>query len=1530
MLRKQQALQQEELRLQQRKQQLALETEIAKVKAEECVLAEAEARFTAAGEIKGFRSIVPPVVKADFREPEVSKVMPCDTQRLPIRSEQLPISDPGAGRHRLREVDSRNSISSEEGFRQFMDLQWQQQEQNRNIMHIQQQQNRQVQQLLQQQQLHTLALTLPQPEVPTFTGDPIEYCNFIRAFENMIEAKTTSYSARLYYLVQYTAGDVQELMRNCLAMDSEKGYREARKLLTKRYGQPYRIASACVERVTNGPAIKSEDGAALLSFSVLLTSCKNTLTDIGYLSKIENPDSLKKIVSRLPFNLRQKWRDVADTITERQEREVTLSDVASFVEEKARILTHPIFGDISGEPKGKGGVDMRKSTSRRVSSFEADAHNPDNTGEGVSEEIPVPRSSRNRLCCPLCKSPHWLSQCSDFRRRGVNERYELVREKELCYNCLVPGHYAVVCPKTSFCKVDGCHDKHSTFLHPPSARIDDATQPEIGAQSAYVSVGKTRRTVTGAGTSVTGLPVVPVKVRAKGSNTLLRTYAFLDGGSNTTFCSDQLLKDLGARGIGTTLTLTTMERENSTKASSLVQLEVFDLDENNFIELPLVFSTPVLPVSSESVPRQEDVDRWPHLKGVRIAEIDARVGLLIGHDVPKALEPKEVKESQDGGPYATRILLGWAINGPLGRNGNASRTSNFIRRDNELAHMFQRFCNMEFNYSLLDNKREMSLDDKTALEIMESSAVLKEGHYEIALPWRYSPSCLPNNRVLAEHRLKLLRRRLAKDPDLFQKYSAFIENLLDKDYARKVPDHQVNRSGQATWFLPHHPVFHPKKPEKVRVVFDCAAKYRGVSLNDVLLSGPDVTNSLIGVLTRFRQERIAVMADIECMYYQVRVPPKDSDVLRFLLWPGNDLESQPEEYQMGVHLFGAVSSPSCANFALRKAADDNSQLFDCEAINTVKRNFYVDDCLKSGPGEEEAIRLTDDLRRLLEKGGLNLTKWVSNSRKVIGSLPVSERAGTFKDLHDGQLPVERALRVRWDVERDKLCFKIEVKSKPLNRRGLLSVVCSLYDPLGFVAPIVLPAKVILQDLCRRRLEWDDPIPDDERNRWLSWLEDLPKLKQLSVDRCLKPPGFGKTVSVQLHHFSDASQQGYGAVSYLRFLNDKDAIHCSFVMGKARTAPLKTVTIPRLELSAAVVASRLDKTLRKEIDISVDESVFWTDSTCVISYIQNNDKRFHTFVANRIAIIHDATSPSQWRYVDSERNPADDASRGLTVDSLISKNRWINGPDFLWEPESKWPVQPVAQMPDDDPEIKRESQALLSLTNAGTNYINQLLEYFSSWSRLKKFVAWILRYREKLKQSSKRCREGLVLVQDSPEDRIYNPLSVDEIDKAEKEILKFVQRQSFEEELSRLEEQEDGNRSNDLKSAKDRKPQIKKSSAIYKLDPMKVGGLLYVGGRLRQAPISQPAKHQIILPNKHHVVDLIVRYYHLMSGHSGLEHVFHDSRKVLDSQSEDGCKEGCDRLLRLQKKASPARKAKNGRPAHRPGDACKTTLYVCRN
>ncbi|XP_068675575.1 uncharacterized protein [Montipora foliosa] len=305
----------------------------------------------------------------------------------------------------------------------------------------------------------------------------------------------------MYYLVQYTAGDVQELIRSCLAMDSEEGYREAQKLLAKRYGQPYKIASAYVERVTNGPAIKAEDGAALKSFSALLTTSYD-----------------------------RNWCEVADEITEAKAREVTIADIADFLEKKARILTHPIFGDIISEPKSKSVLVGKRPANRTLSSFAADAHNPSSsTDGGVSDDTLVLGPREPTLSCPLCKATHWLSQCKDVRRRNVSDRYQIAREKELCYNCLIPGHYAAACPKLSFCKVDGGEDKHSTFLHPPAVRATEGTQSDVGTQSANGKVDKLQCAFSGVGGSVTGLPVVSVKVRAKGSDTTVRTHICLSG-----------------------------------------------------------------------------------------------------------------------------------------------------------------------------------------------------------------------------------------------------------------------------------------------------------------------------------------------------------------------------------------------------------------------------------------------------------------------------------------------------------------------------------------------------------------------------------------------------------------------------------------------------------------------------------------------------------------------------------------------------------------------------------------------------------------------------------------------------------------------------------------------------------------------------------------------------------------------------------------------------------------------------------------
>nr|XP_049612500.1 uncharacterized protein LOC125989984 [Syngnathus scovelli] len=307
---------------------------------------------------------------------------------------------------------------------------------------------------------------------------------------------------------------------------------------------------------------------------------------------------------------------------------------------------------------------------------------------------------------------------------------------------------------------------------------------------------------------------------------------------------------------------------------------------------------------------------------------------------------------------------------------------------------------------------------------------------------------MPNNRSLVEQRAVNLEKKLVKNPDFHADYKVFMHDIIAKGYAEKVPANSQCNDGEV-WYIPHHGVYHPRK-KKIRVVFDCNATYQGVSLNNQLLQGPDLTNTLIGVLTRFREEKVALMADIEAMIYQVRVPSKDSDFLRFLWWPDGDLNGKLEEYRMTVHIFGATSSPSCASFALRKTAEYKEDETTAEASKAIKRKFYMDDCLAAVASEDQAIALSQSLKALCLQGGFNLTKWVSNSRKVLSCIPENERAAKMKDLdlNKDTLPTERALGIHWCTESDTFTFKVNVPRKPATRRGILSVVNSVYDPLG--------------------------------------------------------------------------------------------------------------------------------------------------------------------------------------------------------------------------------------------------------------------------------------------------------------------------------------------------------------------------------------------------------------------------------------------------------------------------------------------------
>ncbi|XP_031575495.1 uncharacterized protein LOC116309086, partial [Actinia tenebrosa] len=416
----------------------------------------------------------------------------------------------------------------------------------------------------------------------------------------------------------------------------------------------------------------------------------------------------------------------------------------------------------------------------------------------------------------------------------------------------------------------------------------------------------------------------------------------------------------------------------------------------------------------------------------------------------------------------------------------------------------------------------MSVEDKRAMKVIEDTISKQDGHYQMGLLWKREKPQLPYNRPLAEARLRSLKGRLVRDPELLLRYKSAIEGHLDKGHARKLTKDEVETVSDKTWFLPHHPVSNPNKPGKTRVVFDAAARFGGTSLNDQLLQGPSIINDLTGVLIRFRQERVAFTADIESMFYQTRVIESDTDALRFLWW-SDSLEDSPDEYKMLEHIFGAKSLPCCANRALRMNAEDNASDFDPEVIQSVYRNFYVDDLLKSAPTTEEATRFATDLVKLLKVGGFRFTKFTSNCREVLTSIPPEDRANPTLNLDLDKLPMERALGVTWDAESDTFRFKVIPTNKSPTKRGVLSVVSSLFDPLGFLAPLTLSVKILLQDLWRAGVSWDQEIPEPYLSIWREWSRGIPHVVHVQIPRCFQSPELSVIVNIQLHTFSDASR-----------------------------------------------------------------------------------------------------------------------------------------------------------------------------------------------------------------------------------------------------------------------------------------------------------------------------------------------------------------------------------------------------------------------
>lgn len=389
-------------------------------------------------------------------------------------------------------------------------------------------------------------------------------------------------------------------------------------------------------------------------------------------------------------------------------------------------------------------------------------------------------------------------------------------------------------------------------------------------------------------------------------------------------------------------------------------------------------------------------------------------------------------------------------------------------------------------------------------------------------------------------------------------------------------------------------------------------------------------------------------------------------------------------------------------------------------------------------------------------------------------------------------------------------------------------------------------------------------------KWHEWLADLESLAEFSIPRCIKAEEFGSIQSAQLHHFADASEDGYATASYLLLTNHDNKKHCSLLIGKSRVTPLKHVTIPRLELTAAVIAVKMDKMLRQELKVPLEESVFWTDSTTVLRYLTNESARFKTFVANRVTTIRDHSHPNQWHYVNSALNPADQGSRGVKVEKFMQTKVWLHGPAFLLKPETEWPKQLHEKelTTEEDPEIRTCARVNMTSTKESYDAIDKLIAHYSTWQRLRRAVGWFLRLKKILKLLKDKRKELKTTVSQSennPENQ--NKLIAQNMKKFKstfrQRLLSLEQLVEAETELVRISQQQDY--TEDICALSKHAP-IKKKSQIYRLDPMLQDGILRVGGRLHKAAMPQEAKHPVILSKNSPISNLILQHIHQEVGH----------------------------------------------------------------
>ena len=1310
---------------------------------------------------------------------------------------------------------------------------------------------------------HLIEAELVKTSMEKFDGKAHKFQSWWAKLEGHIRNLKLSPQKLLLVLESHVSGEPKRFISNKISSSGQMTMEDVDRLIQEmanRYGSPTQISKELNQLIAEfRPITERNQSEQLYHLADLCNLILHNQPKCVQLNYFDCPEGIEPIRGKLPIHIQGSWAARGHSYTQEYGVHPPFSFFVDFLKRQADLYSDESFRIIPQIPAS--------STSRKqVKVLATKLQSPTVTKKKES-------TSKKTLYCLHHKAEgHNITDCKDINQMGHEnffKRRKRIRELGLCQRCL--GKHSVDnCRVKVVCNV--CEKAHATILHvyrklsnPPEEKLTDSPNTKKDDSSTYEedpSSNTNRNPIPSPLVMCTKLPesrdsvscsktlLVEITMSQVPDKSML-AHAIIDEQCNTTLVDTRVLDhfELDFPSADFSIKFATQDCEMKTSGKYVTGLQVKGMLADEIIPIPEALSRSNLADTTQEVASPEMVrdhrlisqfaKYFPELQP------DIPVLLIIGRNCGRAMATECLTTVE---PYVHKTPLGYSlvgnIDGVQSSNNEVRVFCTALERDNpvEVKYNFTKKSAENFDtYATYpdDEHPGLSYEDKLFMSEMVSKInVNAKNNIELPLPLKTTE--LPQNKGQVFQRTKKTLQNLQKDPEKLQQCLQSVEKNIQKKYIEPVPPDEVENPPYQTWYLPIFPVEHKNKAP--RLVYDASAKYHGISLNDALLQGPDMNNQLRSVLLRFREQPIAFAADIEAMFNNFAVPTDQKDLLRFYWFDKNDPSKDLVPYRSTSHIFGCVSSPAVSNCGLKYCAD---QLPDGDEAKTyLDKNFYVDDGLHSTNSSVSAIEVLSKTMSLLKTYNMKLHKIISNSQEVLDAFP-----GAVKTTSITTLPSEgdgtAALGVQWNTENDNFLLIPNLPSRPFSKRGILSTINSLFDPIGIASPVILYGRIMQRHILHNhplleKYGWDDLLPSPYFGPWSNWLNSLDQLSKFQIPRGFYPEGF-IPIRQELHVFSDASEHAIGHVNYLRSIDHAGTCHVSFVSASSKLAPKAATTMPRLELNAAVEASKNANKIMTDLRHKPNAVYFHSDSQIVLGYLNNQKRRFSKYIERRINVIHNLFPAAHWFYIGSKENPADHASRPSTPEEILSSN-WLRGPSLLWDSSYDPDVNPVQDsLPTTLPEEEYEVSVLSTQVTHPSPFSN-LFSKINSLPKLVNVFIIILRFGRILDKirEKKGCLENPRPMEVSPQE-------------AKTALIKVVQAECFSEEIKKL---KSGTHLSDTHQLSNLAPSVDRN------------GLLRVGGRLKHSDIDFSVKYPILIPQDHPLSSTIIQYFHSLNKHQG--------------------------------------------------------------